>query len=316
MDDILAQLRLQRHKQREAAAVPPLANAADAVGATEGSREGASSDTSHPSLWYTKNTKQRRRRHGSTTKRNEAKSMGNFIWDPVLKKYFPKSAFNPNGNNDVCIQRVQQASNAKSREQTDTESRVDKAQHGQQIGAIKGWELQRVVYRGTSLKLYSSNHDQIGGDSHSVSKQKKRKKRYNTKAHGGHTESNRRDNINNSWAPTCSERSVLLLTASLSYCTSTSRRMTIVSILSPTCIARRADVVPTVTTKDSLQRRCVRSSKGCELSDAAKIRHDRGCAQKKTQPQPSMKNNHNHATTIPNWFSMLHPIVPPLRLQL
>ena len=33
-------------------------------------------------------------------------TLGGFRFDPQLKRYLPKKAFKPNGNNDVCIQRV------------------------------------------------------------------------------------------------------------------------------------------------------------------------------------------------------------------
>ena len=67
-DDVMAQLQRQRRKKQT----------------EQASSEGAS---------------------GQTCPRQPL-TLGGYRFDPALKRYLPKKAFRPNGNNDVCIQRV------------------------------------------------------------------------------------------------------------------------------------------------------------------------------------------------------------------
>lgn len=285
MDDILAQLRRQREKQKEHVMEPTL----------------TSSDA-------------------SANKNNTAISVRGFRYDPILKRYLPKSAFKPNGNNDVCIQRIRQASICKHEPQ---EANLNSRSSSRlfSCGAVTDSELRMVVFRGCCIK--ASVASSSPGD-HGHGKNKKRKKqssnmndkqcnidRHSNCTVNGNMASSAVDvndrEPHNATLP-CSEKSVVLLVFSLSYCSTANRRTNLASKLVPLCIARRLEVVPTVATKDML---LVENKIGCIVA-SNEISTANTPTGGKTEERKGITHKASAITTalpLHNWFSMLHPII-------
>ncbi|KAL3802216.1 hypothetical protein HJC23_001760 [Cyclotella cryptica] len=289
MDDVLAQLRRQREKQKERDVDPS-------------------------------STSSEIQRHASANKNDRARSMGGFFYDPILKRYLPRSVFKPNGNNDVCIQRIQQASIYKH-ESIDTKPKSINSSRLGSFGTVTDRDLRMVVFRGCCIKPRVAS---MSPRDRGYGRQKKRKKQSsNINIEGKQNNTDRRNNISvrgheapsaihpleephNATLP-CSEKSIVLLASSLSYCSSTTRRRTIASTVAPLCIARRLEIVPTVATRDML----LSANKiGCIVTS-----NETSTAKSCTVGKPEELKGINHGASAktnavppPNWFSMLHPI--------
>ena len=196
------------------------------------------------------------------------KSIGHFRYDPVLKRYLPKTAYKSNGNNDVCIQRIQKAS-MNGKKSTKLENRSQNANEGatSSCGIFTDKEICRVVFRGCCLRHnYEEDQSlvtlgQLGREKRS--KKPKKLRKYNNVAN--HSEFSYKEDSMRSIPPVehsdvsyqtfaCSERSIVLLVTSLSYCSS-SRRHDISSILAQLSFTRRLRAVSTVATRNMLLKR-------------------------------------------------------------
>jgi hypothetical protein len=194
------------------------------------------------------------------------KSMGRFCYDPVLKRYLPKSAYKSNGNNDECIQRLQKESRKKMGAiDSKPISRASAANTRSSSGAVFDYDLRRVLFRGCCLRTESGSHVASHLYSTQVKVDKKRKKRskqgttkYSTKCLNTLEQK--------LCTHPCSERSIILLATSLSYCSSTRRRR-VASVIGAIYIARGLEVVSCVATTQMLIEK---NKIGCIIPDGEK----------------------------------------------
>lgn len=380
MDDIIAQLRKQRQRSKEAAAAAAseselkVANTNVKIDDGRGlesnnaydkatiipSASRLSESGSSSTVVDGPHQKNNQSRMGHKIKKINsignaaAKSVGNFIYDPVRKRYFPASTFTkPNGNNDVCIQRMQDASSIVRKEN-------NKVGHfSRPLGVVTDEEIKKLVFRGITLQQLLQHPFADDSDNESLAcdgskKRKKRKKKFNTNTSIGLEQINEdearnfindnKQNIDHNRFPysetpfsnsevdkpiPCSERSTLLLVSSLQYCTNSLRRATIVSTLGPMRIARGAKVVPTVATKDMLEMGldfskssylvCSRRKTSCHYDDAVKMHAgDEKMLSKQQQHKeqtPKLAKSSTRSSANHIWYSMLHPIIPSRQLQ-
>jgi hypothetical protein len=289
MEDVMEQLRKQRQKRSDAAA--------------------ASNMVHDRAEDITKDDEQQR----------PADLMGNFRYDPILKRYLPKSTLKPNGNNDACIQQMQQASLEKL--ELLVERHIDDAIGQFSATTVTDGEMRRIIFRGYCLKSNVEHKTENIVDNHCADrnmsysgerehrKSKKRKKQ-NDKIHFNGKKADTDDAFNHAYKTKlpCSEKSILLLAASLSYCTA-SRRKTTASILGPLCIARGLDIAPTVATKDML----LKSRIGCVVtSDERTCNNSLFDVPKSSESKKKIglkgTKMTKAATPQSKWYTMLYPI--------
>eukprot|EP00956_Cyclotella_meneghiniana_P016787 scaffold26817_cov38-Cyclotella_meneghiniana.AAC.2 len=264
MDDVMAQLRRQREKQKSSAT----------------STNERPKKPIDPSIVDT------------STNTTAPKSMGKFSYDPVLKRYLPKSAYKSNGNNDVCIQKLQLTNREKSEAKSNTLEKKSKTNNKDVSlpGINTDGEIRRIAFRGNSLRrgLQSKNK-----------KRKKQSKKHNDNG-------NNDMQYNNIFS--CSEKSIVMLATSLSYCSS-SRRQTIATILGELSTARGLENVSNTVTKDMLRKTdavgyIVKSEDGMNTSrkeiDAAVRSNSRG--------QKSEVHKQSQPSRPSTWYSMLSPM--------
>eukprot|EP00956_Cyclotella_meneghiniana_P021241 scaffold38441_cov21-Cyclotella_meneghiniana.AAC.1 len=280
MDDVMAQLRRQREKQKS--------NEASATSTDERPEKPID-----PSITDT------------STNTTAPKSMGKFRYDPVLKRYLPKSAYKSNGNNDVCIQKLQRTNREKSEEKSDTKEKISNTNNKDESlpGIDTDEEIRRIAFRGISLRRGSNNYSQqILSSFGFENKNKKRKKQ--SKKHNDNGNNDRQ--YNNIFS--CSEKSIVMLATSLSYCSS-SRRQTIATILGELSTARGLENVSNTVTKDMLRKTdavgcIVKSEDGMNTSrkeiDAANGSNSRG--------QKSEVHKQSQRSRPSTWYSMLSPM--------
>ena len=94
MDDILAQLQRQREKRKQQQTKEDQTSSAAAASIQVPQHHDDTSTTSNIA-----SSKQ-------TQKTNVLS--GKYHYDPTTKRYYPRSTLKSNGNNDVCIQRIQE----------------------------------------------------------------------------------------------------------------------------------------------------------------------------------------------------------------
>lgn len=284
MDDIVAQLRRQREKKQQQSKEASSSPAADTDQCKNTNLE-----TTHDDI--KKNT-----------------SIGDFQYDPVMKRYLPKSAYKPHGNNDVCIQRVQK------------ERKVNKLHDAKEVlvnndnlfqlrGNVTDGDIQRVVFRGTYLPR-SSNIGDVASLQSKSGKNKRKKRCNNT-----NLQIHKKDFIQSQHqSMPCSDRTALLLKTSLEYCTNTARRNAITSLLGPMSIARRAEIVPTQSTLKVIQN-------GTKKYNNSYVDLEEYGYNEPTRPfaEPSQECQQSVGTALGKhgiWFSMLHPIKTPREMLL
>jgi hypothetical protein len=287
MADVMAQLRRQREKRKTEDAAA--SNAVHSSSVTDSNREvvDAASNDSAPKL------------------------MGKFRYDPVLKRYLPKSAYESNGNNDKCIQRLQKVNRKKmmtidstfARASVDTTSSV----------ASFDYDLRRVLFRGCCSRNHSTTyHDRATSSLHSAEvtvdhKRKKRSKQSKTKdstkcIHNLEQQPN---------IQSCSERSIILLATSLSYCSNT-RRQKLVSALGTLYTSRALRVVPSVATTHMLIER---NKIGCVIPDDDKRQrstHQTICSHRNSDTESKLAagdSSTKKAGSTLTWHSLLTPII-------
>ena len=208
-DDIVAQLERQRQKQaQQKLNDSPIQNSVEAV------------------------AKERR--------------VGKFQYNPITKRYFPKSTFTANGNNDACIQRVQ-----KHLLVTTDVSTIDN-QLRRPAGALTIGDIRWISFR--RARLYNDNMYHNNGQRPNTIHEKK-KLRANT--------------VKKSppFFP-CTERTKLLLTTSLEYCAMSRKRNLIYNMLGPIIIAKRATITPNLSTLERLRSKSEDFTKCNERSQA------------------------------------------------
>lgn len=263
MDDVMAQLRRQREKQKLDEA------AASKESITPNSSDAAGNQTPH-------------------------KSMGKFRYDPILKRYLPKSTYKSNGNNDACIQRMQQVYGQKKNAIDAKSNALRLSVSDRHLScAINDREIRKVVFRGFGLRATSTcKSSSMTEQAHGKSRKKQRKHKMDL------TDEEKWKNK----LFACTEKSIVLLTTSLSYCSS-ARRKNIASILGPMCIARGLEVVATVATTTTLREK---DKAGCvTTSDKGKVRARQHKSLANTN-QPTKNTEADEAYQL--WPSMLHPI--------
>jgi hypothetical protein len=246
-------------------------------------------------------------------------SLGKFRYDPILKRYLPKSTFKSNGNNDVCIQRMQRASIAPK-----AESKCSSMEKSSScFAAVDTRGIRRLVFRGCCLRQTCVDSGSASAVTNErKNKSKKRKSRRKNLDHIDNEDKFKHNNLEtindcnvegsqlyNKIA--CSDMSIVLLATSLSYCSST-RRNNVATILGQISTARELEVVPSLVTKDMLFER---NKIGC-LVASGENGHNRNLGQMK-QPEVDCSHesqedtiNHSRKTIeIPSiWYSMLKPI--------
>ena len=261
IDDVVAQLQRQRQKQRS--------NAAAALEATSLDANMTSSLSQH--------------------RNSEPKSAGHFQYDPIRKRYFPKSMVVSRGNYDPRAQRIRKPSPGAKAANNCENVRVRRLK-GSNVSID---DVRRIVFRRTCLSRIFNNGEcaiQLKG---------RRKKP--------------RDDIRANCKPPynfCSERTSLLLTCSLEYCASIHRRNVMVSkMVSVIVLARRATIIPNMSTLDDIRKEMLRSMHPA-------THHFRETSQGKilsytAWPVDSFTNGTTQPGTntikSPQWFSILHP---------
>lgn len=288
MADVMAQLRRQREKRKTEDAVTSSAVHSSSV--TDSNRDvvDAASNDCAPK-----------------------KSIGKFRYDPVLKRYLPKSAYESNGNNDKCIQRLQKGNRKKMMTIDSTFSRASAA--ATSYGAPFDYDLRRVLFGGCCLRNHSSTYHYYAAYSlHSAEikvdqKRKKRSKQSKTKDHTKCVHNlEQQPNIH-----PCSERSIILLATSLSYCSNTRRRR-LVSALGTLYISRALGVVPSVATTHMLIER---NKIGCVIPDEEKRQrstHQTICSHRNSDTESKLAaadSSTKKAGSTITWHSLLTPII-------
>mmetsp|Transcript_9278 Transcript_9278/g.16176 ORF Transcript_9278/g.16176 Transcript_9278/m.16176 type:complete len:446 (+) Transcript_9278:115-1452(+) len=287
-DDIVAQLQLQRQRQKQQS--KERAVAAD------------NSQNTEPSPTDPKATR-------PSDKHDAAKCEGNgdFQYDPILKRYFPKSTFQSHGNNDVCIQRIQKKIAPKEVDANSNKQRwllMNEEPFHLTRGNVTDDDVRRVIFRGMRLPTNRCNNGDLSTlISHSGKKKKKQRNNADLPS----------QKIESPPPIPCTERTTFLLATSLEYCTITQRRNAIASMLGPMSVARRAKVVPTQSTLETIQnntKKCMHSYIDREESAYEEpIRPYAGSIQRqKSWTGDSVQGS---SLKMQRWFSMLHPLKAP-----
>lgn len=224
-DDIVAQLRRQRRQQQQQsnATISAVANRTPSELSLHKDPNVISSADQHRNIEY--------------------KSVGKFQYDPIRKRYFPKSIFASYGSDDPCTQRIrtQTPVAAGGKVVNANNMNIEEQQLLRRSGYVSDKELTMIVFRGICLSKILFNSGECPT---SLTLQDKRKKK------------NFRDDVRDCYYPPihCTERTSLLLTCSLEYCASSHRRNAIATMLSPLVIARRATIVPNMSTLDDIRK--------------------------------------------------------------
>ncbi len=391
MDDVLAQLRRQRDRSREASDLssrpasaptsPGLASGAMylsmppeqinfASSATWSKREGDRGSTINEIINAANDenddmqrrkeveaenlsTKRIDRNDGTKTAPVSAvtNSIAGYVYDSIKKRYFPASTFNkPNGNNDICIQRMQE-STAKAREYkmiSGSKGKHDECGSGNSNldfwvhRGVSDHDISRLMFRGTSiLSNFLQSEREIDTLPSPSAKTKKRRKRKNKDINSERTtydkpseqqcgfssmgqsskySCNTRFSTNNRIP--CSERTAVLLFTSLRYFTHSYRRDRIISFLGPMRIARESRIIHTSTANAGmLARRDLTSDlldSAIRIASAEDESVDETHANKQKSSlieQQCTKNSpYDKDVSKKMWYSMLCPIIPFRRL--
>ena len=308
-DDIVAQLQLQRQKQTTTQ--PSIENSTPTtdVTSTSQSRPRDLSPPAAAAALDASRMEERRRRRTTTPKKCERSVVGNFRYDPTLKRYFPISAFAIDGNNDACIQRITQKLLIDANNIIDERaSTSENEQLHRPGGIVTSGDVRRIaLFRGSFLPndTMCRSSGRCAPSSLLLHGQKKKKLRVNTIADDGPPP----------FPPPpfpCTERTKLLLQASLEYCTSIQRRNSIVSMkLGPMSIARRACITPTSSTLEMLRNQ----SKKYTTHPHTHPLEDTGCDERHHQRRPyyawpvvHTSKSGSESSSVQEWFSMLHPL--------
>jgi len=305
-DDIIAQLQRQRLKSKAAAATATIS--ADCSSPT-------SKDTKPPPS--NPNVKRPAKHTAATASNCQGGDGGGFQYDPILKRYFPKSAFQSHGNNDICIQRIQKQITATNNDVDGDSSKNDEMLINDRAFHLKGnvtdHDVRRVIFRGIRLPTYECSNS--GGMLSSMNSQsgKKRKTQRNNNNSNRHCSDQKLENSPSPSIP-CTARTTFLLTTSLEYCTMTQRRSALASMLVPMSVAKTAKVVPNQSTLETLQndtKRCMHSyiDKECLHDEPL------GPFERSTTNHHRQQSRMGHSTVKGSsmgmqrrWFSMLPPI--------
>lgn len=175
--------------------------------------------------------------------------VGNFQYNPITQRYFPKSTFTTNGSTDACIQRAQKHLLVTTDD--DNNSTIDNDQLRRPAGALTIGDIRRTSFRRAFLYNYSMYHN--NGQRPSTIHEKK-KLRANT--------------VKKSPPFPCTERTKLLLTSSLEYCAMSRKRNLIYNMLGPIIIAKRATITPNLLTLERLRSKTEDFTKCSERSQA------------------------------------------------
>lgn len=295
MDDILAQLQRQREKRKQQQTKEDQTSSAAAASIQVPQHHDDTSTTSNIA-----SSKQ-------TQKTNVLS--GKYHYDPTTKRYYPRSTLKSNGNNDVCIQRIQEKKqmlqdNMGCKVDGPIKSNNDNMEDGffYHGGAVTDEDVRRVIFRGTCLM---SNICKNGGEDMSTitldgkrNPSKKKQRRHNNVNHlPTETKTVERRRI------PCTERTSLLLSTSLQYCTNIQKRKAVSSVLGPMSVARKAKIVSTSSTLEDVKR----NTKQYNMQSYYSIdRQDEGL---ETLLQPFATTICKSSTSAScRWFSMLCPL--------
>ena len=177
--------------------------------------------------------------------------VGIFQYNPITKRYFPKSTFTANGSNDACIQRVQKHLLA-----TLDDNTIDNLGNDQlrrPASALTIGEIRRISFRRARLYNHAPSIYHNNGQRPSTIHDKK-KLRANT--------------VKKSPPFPCTERTKLLLTTALEYCPISRKRNLIYNMLGPIIIAKRATITSNSSTLLSLRNKSEDFTKCNERSQA------------------------------------------------
>ena len=231
----------------------------------------------------------------TTDKQTTHKPIGKFRYDPILKRYLPKSAYKSNGNNDACIQRLQQVY-CKRNDANDTKLSVSSLNVSGRLflsGVMNDQDIRKVIFRGIALRATSTY-----GSSSSTSEKmpqkritKHRKHKMDIPAGAIYMEEKLKTRFE------CTQKSIILLATSLSYCSS-ERRKNIASILGPMCISHGLEVVGTIITKTTSQ-----DTIGKAIERKVEVGQHQPIA---NADLPT--NAEANIQARQSWLSMLHPI--------
>ncbi len=230
--DIVAQLQRQRKRQEEQSAAAADTAAADAAAAV-------------PLLAANAKCRDNQRTCPSQQHQNQ-KNNGHFQYDPVKKRYFPKSIFTSHGNYDACANGIRKRIQG-SAEDVMVEGRnkiIDKQNlllRWSGNGYVSFKDVRRIVFRGACLSMIP-NSDAITSSP-------------SLQQHGGTTTKTKHTKDRDDTKAFCTERTSLLLACSLQYCASTHRRNALVStMIGPIVLARRARIIPVVSTLEDIRK--------------------------------------------------------------
>lgn len=258
----------------------------------------------------------------SEAARNEQpKSMGGFIYDPVLKRYLPKSAYKSNGNNDVCIQRIQNEAGKQKNMMDAHESKwCQDDKSATSLGAVIDRDVRRIVFRASSLRFSSSLQNKSASMESRASstppekKSKKRKKPRNCNKLIVSEHANSNDTMGQSYnMHSCSPMSIIVLATSLSYCSST-RRKDAASILGSLCTVDGLQVIPALVNREMF---AAKNEIGCiipckekdrEMGVSTSSEQDSKCMEQKKPMACFGSHLKKTASLSPVWYSMLTPI--------
>jgi len=275
-----------------------------------------------------------------------ATSIEGYIYDPMKKRYFPASTFDkPNGNTDICIQRLQQSTaNARKQEMiSGIEGNSGGCEHGKSNfdfwvqRDVSDRDISRLLFRGTLFYQYISEptneSDKLSSPSTTPTKRGKRKKNdikserdfdKLSEHQCGFFAMDQSISCNNHFSRKghipCSERTAALLFSSLRYCTNLHRRERIISVLGPMRIAHGSRIIHTATASaeipaviNSFDAAVPIASPGDESVNKKNANKQRSSA----IAQHSAKQSQHDKDDVPKkmWYSMLYPIIPFRRVE-
>ncbi len=238
----------------------------------------------------------------------ERSVVGKFRYDPSSGRYYPISALGTTyeRDRDVRVRLIRGRISTTERERDGEERIVDateytsgggpprRRRHG---GIVSCGDVCRIAFRATCPPTDTAFHiERWRSSSSSLSRDRR----------GEEPPAN--DDCASGPSPTpfpCSERTRLLLTTSLEYCATSTRRNAIVStMLGPTSVARKANVTPASSTLETLRN---------ETRMSARLHTDGRCDGRTMRPYYAWRVRASISIPplprpVDEWFSMLRPL--------
>ena len=303
MDDILAQLQRQREKkkQQQSKEDETSSGAAASIPVPQHHDDTSTISSSTASFKQTQKTNV---------------LSGKYHYDPTTKRYYPSSTLKSNGNNDVCIQRIQEK---KQMLQDNMGCKVDgsiKSNNSNNMvedgflcrrGAVADEDIRRIIFRGSACLMSNINEGEemstisLDGKRNPIKKKQRRHNNVNHLPTDTKTVERRR-------RIPCTERTSQLLSTSLQYCANIQKRRAVSSMLGPMSVARKAKIVSTSSTLEDVKR----NTKLYNIQSYYSIDRREEGLEALLQPFAMKQQQFEKSST---WLSILFPLWVPQNQQ-